>query len=64
MANFCKACGSLIIDDKCSNHKCPEGKRKRTINFGGQGYLRNKKTGVIVDKETGTTFVTRRKDNG
>ena len=31
MADYCKSCGSLIIDGKCSNRKCPAENNKSKI---------------------------------
>jgi hypothetical protein len=63
MADFCPHCGSLIVNGKCSGHKgiCPEGaKRRRSVDFHKPGYVRNRKTGMLIDRETGTTVSTRR----
>jgi hypothetical protein len=61
MAEFC-VCGSLKIDGKCTNRKknCEYGtNNKKAVDFRKQGYVRHKKTGALIDKETGTAVYSR-----
>jgi hypothetical protein len=53
---FC-TCGSLMMNGKCTNKKrnCILGTQKaKKINIHKEGFIRNIKTGTLIDKTTGT----------
>lgn len=53
---FCEICNSLIINEKCSNYKCEKSDGKRLTSGGlnsKSDFLRHKRTGNFMDKDTG-----------
>jgi hypothetical protein len=61
VAEFCE-CGSLKVNGKCTNRKrnCPNGTKMVRVDFKKQGYLRDRRTGALIDKETGEALITTR----
>lgn len=59
MVEFC-VCGSLKVDGNCSNYKknCSFGTKKPRRSTSPVGFLRNKRTGTLIDKETGMRIKT------